>query len=75
MPLFAAKPDFTINLRNNMPWFSHYEVTFNGKTFVVKEQEYDISLVEGVNEIQVVAINQAGLHGIPSHITIKYGKD
>jgi len=75
MPLFAAKPDFIINFQNNMPWFDYYELSINGTVVTVKEKEYSLSLREGLNEIQVVGINRAGLKGIPSDITIKYDKD
>jgi hypothetical protein len=72
MPLFAAKPDFELGFLNNMPWFSKYEVYLNGEEIKPNDSRYFVSLKEGVSEIKVVAINIAGVKGVPTIIKIRY---
>ena len=72
MYLFAAKPNFELSFINNMPWFSKYEVYLNGEEVQAKDSRYFVSLGEGVSEIKVVAINIAGVKGIPTVIKVSY---
>jgi len=72
MHLFAAKPNFELGFLNNMPWFSKYEVYLNGDEVKPEDSRYFVSLKEGVSEIKVVAINIAGVKGVPTIIKIKY---
>jgi len=72
MYLFAAKPNFELSFINNMPWFNKYEVYLNGNEVKPKDLKYTVSLDEGESEIKVVAINIAGVKGIPTIIKILY---
>ncbi len=68
MYLFAARPDFKLSLDNNMPWFDHYKVKLNNKIIKAKI----ITLPEGINTIEVTAVNKNGIEGIPTTLKIKY---
>ena len=72
MYLFAARPNFELSFINNMPWFGKYEVYLNGEEVEPKDARYYVSLGEGENEIKVVAINIAGVKGVPTMITVSY---
>jgi len=72
MPFFAAKPNFELGFLNNMPWFSKYEVFINGKEVKSEDSRYFVSLDEGISELKVIAINIAGVRGVPTIIKIRY---
>lgn len=73
MYLFAAKPNFTLNLQNNMPWFSHYEFKIdNGNWSSLTKDELDWNVPEGESTIYIRSVNQAGITGIVTKIRINY---
>jgi hypothetical protein len=73
MPLFAAKPDYKLNFKNNMPWFDHYEVKIDeGSWNKNKGNAFDWSLKKGKNTIAVRGVNKAGLPGMPTTVEIVY---
>jgi hypothetical protein len=71
MPLFSAKPQFTLNFDNNMIGFDQYEITLNNKTWKVKDH-LDITLEPGLNHLTAICINKNGIKGIPTTYLIKY---
>lgn len=72
MSLFSAKPEFELLFDNNMPWFKSYKVKLNGSIIEKNNEKYLVSLKKGINTIEVVAINQNKIKGIPTIIKIKY---
>ncbi len=72
MPLFAAKPNFELGFLNNMPWFKEYKVFLNDKEIKPQNSRYFISLKNGVSQIKVIAVNVAGVKGVPTIIKIRY---
>jgi hypothetical protein len=73
MHLFAAKPDFTLNLQNNMPWFDHYEFKLDDGSWVtLTKPELDWKVSDGVSTLYVRSVNQSGLVGFPTKIKIGY---
>lgn len=72
MYLFSAKPDFKLSLDNNMPWFDKYIVKLNGQAINPESSVYSISLKKGLNTIDAVAINKAGVKGVPTQMKIMY---
>lgn len=72
MPLFAAQPHLILSFDNNMPWFKNYEVKLNNQPVKEQEGKYAIQLKEGMNTIEVVAVNQNGIVGVPTVVKVKY---
>jgi hypothetical protein len=72
MSKFAAKPEFILSLDNNMPWFKNYVVKLNSILVSPENENFYINLIEGVNTIEVVAVNQNNIEGITTVIKIKY---
>lgn len=71
--LFAAEPDFTVRLRNNMPWFSHYEIQLdNEEPFNSNQSSFEWKLKEGMNVIRVCSVNSQGVKGVPTEMKISY---
>ncbi|MEK2646495.1 transglutaminase-like domain-containing protein [Bdellovibrio sp. BCCA] len=52
-----AKPEVTMILKNSMPWFESYIVIINGNKKILKTYEITIKLRDGLNTIQVQAMN------------------
>lgn len=72
--IFAATPEFTLYLYNNMIWFDYFEVSFDEEDWRrIDGNHIDINLIEGVNVIRARAVNKAGVAGVPVYIKIKYG--
>lgn len=70
---YAAKPDMLIFCDNNMPWFDHYEVFLNGKSYLPDSEGYfKVSFKEGINEIRAFAVNKNGKRGSETRIKIVY---
>ncbi|MBI3259940.1 MAG: hypothetical protein HYZ54_10765 [Ignavibacteriae bacterium] len=74
MHLFAAKPDFTLNLQNNMPWFDHYEYKFDeGEWTTLYKDEIEWKILDGnVKTLYARSINKAGIAGYPTKIKVAY---
>jgi hypothetical protein len=71
MPLFSAKPYFTLSFDNNMVGFDQYEITLNNQTWKVKDQ-LNITLEPGLNYLTAICINKNGIKGIPTSYVLKY---
>ena len=73
MYLFAAKPDYTLTLQNNMPWFDHYEYKNDKGSWVkLAGNTLDWKAVEGLNTLSVRSINTAGIPGVVTTVVVKY---
>lgn len=72
MPKFAAKPELILSLDNNMPWFKNYVVRLNSTIVNSENRNFLLNLIEGLNTIEVVAVNQNNIEGIPTVIKMKY---
>lgn len=72
MSLFSARPKFVLSFDNNMPWFKNYIVKLNDIIITDQEGKFYVNLKGGINVIEVVAINQNDIEGIPTIIKMKY---
>ncbi len=74
MHLFTAKPDYSLKLQNNMPWFDHYEIKFNEGTWTsLSKDELDWKIPEGsISTLYVRSVNKAGVFGYPTKIKVGY---
>ena len=73
MPSFAAKPNYKLEFKNNMPWFDYYEVKIDAKLWKkIKGHLFDWTLKKGKNMIEVRGVNKAGLSGITTKIKFAY---
>lgn len=74
MPRFAAEPSFQVELEHGMPWFDHFEVTFDDATWrKVKGAALPWQLQDGPHSIAVRAVNVMGVNGPPVAMRISYG--
>nr|WP_295902907.1 transglutaminase-like domain-containing protein [uncultured Bdellovibrio sp.] len=67
-----AKPEVTMLLKNSMPWFESYIVIINGNKKLLKGHEITIKLVDGLNTIQVQAMNSYKRCGPMTTAEIRY---
>ncbi len=67
-----AKPEVTLTLTNSMPWFESYRIVINGKKKVLKGKEITFKLADGLNTIQVQAMNGYKRCGPMSAAEIRY---
>lgn len=74
MGYYAAIPDYSLRFNTSTPWFTHYEIKHEGSNSWLKftGNEYNWKLHEGVNEIFVRSVNQAGVPGIITYMKIRY---
>ncbi len=73
MPYFALGPKFDVRLDNNMPWFSHYEYTMNGKPWTkVKGSTFQVNFPVGLTELYVRAVNTRGVVGPQTRMRLSY---
>jgi hypothetical protein len=68
--LSFATRDLNIYLTHSMPWFSHYEILFNGRKINLKNDKLKVRLVPGKNTIEVYPVNQAKRKGVSSKAVI-----
>ncbi|WNG38883.1 transglutaminase domain-containing protein [Archangium violaceum] len=74
--LFAARPDYTLTLQHGMPWFDHYELRVDGKEWQrLPGDTVPTKLHEGLNTLEVRAVNQAGVAGPINRMKIRYAAD
>lgn len=74
MPMFAAKPNYTLTLSHSMPWFRNFEVKLNQENWqVIKGNTVKWTLNDGLNTLQVRSVNQAGVAGPATYIQMYYG--
>ncbi|MFN8361104.1 MAG: hypothetical protein U0264_14415 [Candidatus Kapaibacterium sp.] len=65
--------NFTLQLRNNMPWFDHYEYKNKNNVWVsTKHSTLPWKVSDGVSTFTVRAVNMAGVAGVPTSIKLKY---
>ncbi|WP_413612540.1 hypothetical protein [Bdellovibrio sp. HCB-110] len=67
-----AKPEITLLLRNSMPWFQSYVVFINGKKKILKKNQITFKLADGINTIQVQAVNAFKRYGPMTTAEIRY---
>lgn len=73
MELFTVKPKYKVECKNNMPNFSHYEISIDKEKWCKIEEDYFLwEANKGENIIQVRGINKQGLPGIITEITLEY---
>jgi hypothetical protein len=76
MPLFAARPDYTLTLQHGMPWFSHYELRLDGGAWKrLPGDTAPLKLHPGLNTLEVRAVNRAGAAGPVSRMKVRYAAD
>lgn len=67
-----ALPVVKISLTHNMPWFSHYLVSINGKQRIIRTKSFSLNLVNGKNRIEVHAVNEFKRVGPGSRAIINF---
>jgi hypothetical protein len=74
LPLFTPGPEFTLKFRNNMPWFSHYELRLgkDGEWIRLDTNIARVLFQDGMNYIRVRGVNEAGVAGSEVSMTIVY---
>lgn len=76
MPLFAARPDYTLTLQHGMPWFAHYELRVDGGEWKrLPGDTVPLKLHEGLNTLEVRAVNLAGAAGPINRMKLRYAAD
>lgn len=75
-PLFAARPDYTLTLQHGMPWFDHYELRVDGGAWKrLPGDTVPAKLHEGLNTLEVRAVNRVGAAGPVNRMKIRYAAD
>lgn len=74
MPVFAAKPDFTLTLLNNSAWHAHYErrTSREGAWTRLIGSSMNWSLTHGENYLEIRSVNQMGVPGPSTFASIRY---
>lgn len=74
MPKFAAKPKYSVQLKNNMPSFSHYEyrVAKSGRWTKIKKDSLKWDAINSINTLQTRAVNKMGRSGPITFIEVSY---
>lgn len=67
-----ASSVITLKFKNNMPWFSHYEVNLNGRKRIIKNSSAPIKLKSGLNKLLITPINKANRAGATVVAEIHY---
>ncbi|MBL7998383.1 MAG: transglutaminase domain-containing protein [Candidatus Kapabacteria bacterium] len=77
MPDFAAKPQYKINVAATMPWIKHILIRINttAMQLVKPDGVMDVNLKDGVNYIEAIPVNEAGIAGATTKLKIFYGTD
>lgn len=70
--LSFATQELNIYLTHSTPWFSHYEIVFNGKKINLKRDHLKLRLVPGKNIVEVCPVNQWKRKGRASKAVIHY---
>jgi hypothetical protein len=72
----AARPDLSLSFQHNMPWFDHFEVRIDGGPWsrVEDPKKLELTLKDGLTRIEAVAVNQAGLRGVPCSLDLRYAR-
>jgi len=81
MVRLAARPSWdeggsklAIALEHSMPWFDHYEARIDRGEWQKADVSFDWPMREGVNRLEVRAINSRGRAGIPSWIEVAHAR-
>ncbi|MDP7322051.1 MAG: hypothetical protein QF441_15715 [Bacteriovoracaceae bacterium] len=74
LPDVAAKPLFIINLKNNIPNFSHYEYRFDNTTKWTKLHKDKLSwkALNSKNIINIRGVNTLGRAGVTTYMRLDY---
>ena len=74
MSEFAATPDYLVVLHHNMPWFDHFEVALDEAPWQrLDDNAFTWSARIGTQTLKVRAVNEVGVVGPVSSLTLRYG--
>jgi hypothetical protein len=69
---WADGPKLALKLEHCMPWFERYEVRLDGGAWETRGETFDWPMQEGVNVLEVRALNVCGQAGITSRLEVAY---